>query len=887
MDIFFLILLLIVLALALGSGFPVAFAIPGAAILTVSLAAVSGLVFSGDANAYFSHSGGPYEWLSTGISNFRGMYRSDDGDTLIAIPIFIFMGLMLQHSKIAEDLLVGMSKLLGMFRGGLGLSVVLVGALLAATTSVVGATVATIGTISLPSLLKNGYPKPLASGLVAATGTLGQIIPPSIVLVILAHQLSTAVNKASGIRRAMFKDATGGLLMPSEFDVSSVSAGEIFIGAIVPGLLLVLLYMAYVIFRTSSLPRIIIPAAEKSNLIRYVLQTFLVVLPPFVLILLVLGSIMAGVATINQSAAIGAAGATIIAGARLYHGQRASKMPAILAVLAFLILWAVVMFHPVNLRKIYTEADIGWAITAAIGLLLLFAALGWSGWRVQKANGVLFRVMEETLKTTSLVFAILLGAVMLTAAFRSFGGEVLVRHYLQGLPGGFWGKFSVAMLIIFFLGFFLDFIEITVLVIPIVAPILLADPSANVAAVWLGVIIAMNIQTSFLTPPFGFALFYLRGVAPSCVRTLDIYKGVAPFIGVQILAIVIVTAAPALVSYLPTRLLLLSEHAPPPTNPKLQSCLERYVLQDISVTAPKLEQSIAAIRALDLAFVPAKLRDALLQSLNASEASITLISRLNAPYVAVEAAAKKYRPLLVTVRTLQQKAGRLDLKISNLQNMLSQNISITPDEESHNISLAIKSLTQRRDELLAGIPSDWQNSRQAFLVLQEAENSTRVLYRRNADRAYADLNNFRKALNETDKLEEALAEFKAIRLALASASEPKLDVIAQIDGVYSNLRQMTDMKDALLPIKQSRESMAEESPSMSNAATALDKAIVALDAELQWRVEARRSVGPVLDVYARTFSRSIGLRSLPRLPREVSLFLASCSSSPTDIFLHF
>ena len=236
MELFFLLILVVIMAVALGSGYPVAFALPGAAIITITLAAVAGYLTMGNTAAFF-HSGGPYEWLSAGVLNLRGVYWEVERDTLIAIPLFIFMGIMLQRSKIAEDLLVTMAQLFGPVPGGLGISVVFVGALLAATTGIVGATVVAMGMISLPAMLRNNYSPSLATGTIAASGTLGQIIPPSIVLIILADQLASATDQASTARKALFKETTGELQMPSVFDVGSTSAGEMFLGAFVPGLL--------------------------------------------------------------------------------------------------------------------------------------------------------------------------------------------------------------------------------------------------------------------------------------------------------------------------------------------------------------------------------------------------------------------------------------------------------------------------------------------------------------------------------------------------------------------------------------------------------------------------------------------------------------------------
>jgi tripartite ATP-independent transporter DctM subunit len=550
MEVVFIAILLLMMMVALSSGFPVAFSLPGAAILSIGLAALGGYLFAGDPSAYFVE-GGPVQWLNAGVTNFRSLYWNVERDTLIAVPLFIFMGIMLQRSKIAEDLLVSMAQLFGPVPGGLGISVVLVGALLAATTGIVGATVIAMGLISLPAMLRNNYSKPLATGTICASGTLGQIIPPSIVLIILADQLGGASDQASTIRKAAYKAATGEFTMPSVLDVTSTSAGEMFMGALVPGLVLVGLYVIYIlmvaIFRKGSAPPVPYDGSYDRKFAKRVLMALT---PPLTLILLVLGSIILGVATVNQAGAVGAVGAMIMGGYRLAEDQRNAYHPAILAVVSIVVIAVILAFYDLNVKSI-KEGDAIGLFLAAVAVTGLLFAVAWSTWRIYKIDDTLNSVMVETAKTTSMVFIILIGAAMLTSAFRGFGGEELVKHFLTNLEGGFWVQFMVVMAVMFILGFFLDFLEIAVVVVPIVAPILLADPGANVTAVWFGVMVGLNIQTSFLTPPFGFALFYLRGVAPPSVATSDIYRGVIPFIIIQLLLLVLLALYPGLVTWLP------------------------------------------------------------------------------------------------------------------------------------------------------------------------------------------------------------------------------------------------------------------------------------------------------------------------------------------------
>ncbi|MBL4758923.1 MAG: TRAP transporter large permease subunit, partial [Rhizobiales bacterium] len=352
MEFYFLALLVVLMATALASGYPVAFALPGSAILTVMIAAICGWLFTGNVDSFFAQ-GGPGQWLSAGVTNLRGVYWEVERDTLIAIPLFIFMGIMLQRSKIAEDLLITMAQLFGPVRGGLGISVVFVGALLAATTGILGATVVAMGLISLPAMLKNNYSQSLATGTIAAAGTLGQIIPPSIVLIILADQLASATDQASTARKALHKLATGELSMPSEFDVGTTSAGEMFLGALLPGLVLVGLYMLFVLVYAFLRPSVA-PAVpfEGSFDRKFCIKVVLALVPPLTLIFLVPGSIITGVATVNQAGAIGAAGALVMAGYRLVEGKRGEFYPAILAIASIISIWLVLQFFDTNIKSI-------------------------------------------------------------------------------------------------------------------------------------------------------------------------------------------------------------------------------------------------------------------------------------------------------------------------------------------------------------------------------------------------------------------------------------------------------------------------------------------------------------------------------------------------------
>ena len=389
---------------------------------------------------------------------------------LVAVPLFVFMGIMLEKSRIAEALLEAVAALFGRVRGGLAVAVLLVGAILAASTGIVGATVVAMGLISLPTMLRHGYDPKLACGAICASGTLGQVIPPSLVLVLLGDQLGNAYQQAQ-LRQGIYAPDT-------------VSVGDLFAGALLPGLLLVTLYLVYVLWVAWRQPHRA-PALRETTP-RSLAQLVRAIVPALVLILAVLGSILLGVATPTEAAAVGALGATV------------------------------------------------------------FAALGG-----QLSLRRLAEVARDTARLNAMVFAILVGAALFSLVFRGYGGDDLVHEALSGMPGGKVGAIAIVMLVMFVLGFVLDFIEIVFVVVPIVAPVLLA---MGVSPVWLGVMMAVNLQTSFLTPPFGFALFYLRGVAPPQVRTADIYRGVLPFIVLQLLVLGVLAVFPALATWLPAQL---------------------------------------------------------------------------------------------------------------------------------------------------------------------------------------------------------------------------------------------------------------------------------------------------------------------------------------------
>lgn len=450
------ILLFACICVVLLLGYPVAFTLAGVGLIFAGIGSVTG---------HFD-----LDLLKTLPSRLYGVLNNP---ILMAVPLFVFMGTVLEKSKIAEQLLISMAELFGRVKGGLIFSVFFVGMLMAASTGIVGATVVTMGLMSLPALLKRGYNPAFSSGAICATGTLGQIIPPSIALILLGDVLSNAYQQAQ--------------LSMGVFSPKSISVGDLFAGALVPGVLLVGLYCLYtfvlILIKPQEFPAIPRSESSPTSFIANILTTLV---PPLLLILLVLGSILTGIATPTEAASVGGVGALCIAVAKR---QMTFK----------------------GLRE----------------------------------------VMISTVKVTSMVFMILIGASVFSLVFRGLGGEELIHHLFSNMPGGVIGATLLVMAVIFLLGFILDFIEITFVVVPLVAPILL---TMGLDPIWLGIMIAINLQTSFLTPPFGFALFYLRGVAKDLVTSQQIYRGVIPFVFIQILLMLILSLYPELALWLPKQI---------------------------------------------------------------------------------------------------------------------------------------------------------------------------------------------------------------------------------------------------------------------------------------------------------------------------------------------
>ncbi|MBM3732324.1 MAG: TRAP transporter large permease subunit [Acidimicrobiia bacterium] len=501
---------------ALMLGYPIAFTLPGVALAF----ALVGWAFGAFDLTYFNALPLRYWGINT-------------NEVLIAVPLFIIMGVMLERSRLAENLLTTMGELFGELRGGLGISTVIVATLLAASTGIVGATVVTMGLISLPAMLKAGYDKRLSTGLICASGTLCQIVPPSTILVFLAVILQSAHSQAQ--------------MAKGNFNPTTLSVGDLFAGAFFPGLALAGLYIVWValnaLFRPASAPALKRTAEEKRGLGGRVVVALL---PPLMLIAAVLGSIIAGVATPTEAASVGAIGAVLLTLVKILSEHFAKRLPA--EAVQRGLFWFWLAFFTLTIGLALFAGALGILTLAVVGLIGGVAAATAIPEVRRQFYGILDEVSRSSLVMTAMVFVIFMGASVFSVVFTRLGGETLVHQFLAAMPGGAHGALFIVMLVMFVLGCFLDPFEIIFVVVPIVAPVLL---KMDVDPIWFAVLIGVNLQTSYLTPPFGFSLFFLRGVAPPEVTTGDIYRGIAPYVAIQVLALGIVWAYPPLALWLP------------------------------------------------------------------------------------------------------------------------------------------------------------------------------------------------------------------------------------------------------------------------------------------------------------------------------------------------
>jgi hypothetical protein len=489
--------------------------------------------------------------------------------------------------------------------------------------------------------------------------------------------------------------------------------------------------------------------------------------------------------------------------------------------------------------------------------------------------------MLETSLTTSMVFIILIGAAMLTAAFRGFGGEEIVRNFLTGLPGGFWTQFIVVMAVIFVLGFFLDFIEIAIVVVPIVAPILLAETSANVTAVWLGVMIAVNMQTSFLTPPFGFSLFYLRGVAPKSIQTTEIWKGASVFIFLQLVGLGIVGYFPQLVNYLPLRSYYNSEVSPPPLNPKLQDCLVEYTYEKYNNNFDDSLILVNKIQSDDLSFIPQNYLSSLENSLEAIKMSKVLLEEIIESENKFNEFGKVYKPLHMEVRGIERKVRKQEKRIEKLKKDLRLE---TEENEIDMLNKEINKLIEDISQIKFTIPKNWESQNKNFNKIIENFNKTKLKYNRAVDNSFNDISDLIKKFERVDKLEELTFLFDEIIIDINKENSQIEEVLKNFEKRFNPFSGVSDIKKL---IKKSRKILKKNPKEKIEAIKLINESKFKFDQEIKWRMNGKEILLANLIKLLDQGNETFALRKQDHLNKEQALYLASCKSKPQDISLYF
>ena len=486
-----------------------------------------------------------------------------------------------------------------------------------------------------------------------------------------------------------------------------------------------------------------------------------------------------------------------------------------------------------------------------------------------------------------MVFIILIGAAMLTSAFRGFGGEELVKHFLTSLEGGFWVQFIVVMAVMFILGFFLDFLEIAVVVVPIVAPILLADPGANVTAVWFGVMVGLNLQTSFLTPPFGFSLFYLRGVAPPIVKTTQIYRGAAPFIVLQLIALALVALSPIMVNYLPTRISLSADTAPPPINPRMQYCIEEYLFDYYDSHGEQLRGHVNTLRATDISVLPEKRQKTLNASLDRTLNTFDLVAKVRAAEADLISYSPEYRPQHQHVRGLQSEMRKIRLEIDELkQDLMRASRSDSPDKDDLiRIEAEIEKAEAAITNLQKQIPESWAGVSKRYVELEKAEKQARRNYRNNVDQAYETIVELREVIDGADELSGLEQQMTALETAIIN--EPAKVAMDQIKQLEKALGKVAGTSTTKSKLSKARRALRGKKPKPEKAIQFLKDGLWLYAAEVDWRRRAAVEIAPALAAYDNAIKESIGLRLQRRLSVDQVKEVTGCLSIHRDYSLQF
>ncbi len=572
-----------------------------------------------------------------------------------------------------------------------------------------------------------------------------------------------------------------------------------------------------------------------------------------------------------------------MAGYRLHQGKKDAFYPLIISVVSLFPIFFISSNYNLNIKAIETRNLTAILITGFFTITFLIGVV-WSFLRALKIENVLKEVVTETCVTTSMVFIILLGAAMLTSGFRAFGGEELVRDFLQDLPGGFWVQFIVVMAVIFLLGFFLDFIEIAVVVVPIIAPILLAETGANVSAIWLGVMIGVNLQTSFLTPPFGFALFYLKGVAPSSVTTINIWKGVVPFIILQLVGLGIVGFYPSLVNYLPARTYLTSNVAPPPMNPKLQHCLQEYKFAIYNNDENKIRSAITTFQSKVPGDIPYDKLDIFEEHFENALGTFALVNKLQKTESEYKLFAKDYRDLHYSVRKKQKKIRTIKKKIQKLESQI-RNLDKDISAQKNKINLKIENYKLEIEEIKNTIPESWASKNKEFEILQKAKNTQTKRYRKNVDQAYDNLDQIAMFIKDHEKLNELSSDVNNLKNNIDNKDYE--NSISIIDNLFEKLGEISGSEEFANRLDDLYSLIDSEEKEISKIKDTISEVTTLFNKEVNWRKEASENLMPELEKYNLAIKDNIGLRLQSRLTKEQAKLVASCNAVHRDISLNF
>ena len=605
-------------------------------------------------------------------------------------------------------------------------------------------------------------------------------------------------------------------------------------------------------------------------------------LPPVLLIFVVLGSILFGVATVNQAGAIGALGSTVMAGYKLYPNKKHTHTPTIIASISSIVILLMHFNLNLNIKNIANNYQLIGIIVSSIFVIALVISLIWSFWRVYKIEDVLKYVTTETALTTTMVFIILIGAAMLTAAFRGFGGDEAISSFLKDLPGGFWTQFWVVMLIIFILGFFIDYIEIAVIVVPIIAPILLANPEANISALWFGVMIGVNMQTSFLTPPFGFSLFYLRGVAPPSITTLNIWRGAVPFIILQLIGLIIVCYWPVLTNYIPNRSYLTSELSPPPTNPRLERCLLEYTFNIYDKDGSKIKVAINDAKKINLDLLPQSKKDILNDHFTKSLTAFDLVINAQEKKKILDSYSKDYYDVHAAARKGQTKILDHNKKISEIEKDLKQS---KDEKKLAKLNTKVKELNIEIAKLQKAIPKEFDEKNKKYKELYNDYRKALNAYYAAVDNGYInfkqikkDLIDFEKLKTQQDILKQSASDIKSN--SVEKGSKSLTEVMEKLDKVSGT----NEIKDIMYSVISDIQKGNIDRVSTSQK---LDEILILYKQEINWREKSTKILLPQFKKYDEAVKDTIGIRQQDKLPKKQALYVAKCESNHEDISLHF